>query len=250
MRFNDFNIQWGEKIFRKTKRITLELSNLCNYSLIHHDCPINSQKTQQILPESIFNSVLNTCNAYDFQGVISFHMYNEPLIDPRLFRFMERVKKTIPKARLFLLTNGWYLDQNLCRDLELCGLDFLEISAYSESEYLRFKKLKSKINIRIEKRKLDNRLNWYNEIPKDNLPKPCYCPLYEICITCIGKVILCPYDWQREHVFGDLNKESLEQILQKTKIWNIYESLSTGHRSLKLCKNCISSRGEPFINEK
>lgn len=246
MRFDEFNIPWGSGIFQYTKRITFELSNLCNYAEKHKKCPVSQRSKITILPEHIFKAVINTCEQYDFQGVISFHMYNEPLIDPRLFLFMDLIRKIIPRAKIFIVTNGWYLDQNMAYDLEAHGLDYLHISAYSKADYLRFKKLKFTIPVRIFNYPLDNRLNWYSQTEKSLCTPTCYSPLYEICVNCNGKIVLCTYDWKSMHELGDLKHETLEVILKKEKPRDIYDSLSKGNRKYKLCRNCATYRGEAY----
>lgn len=245
MRFDEFNIPWGNGIFRLTKRITIELSNLCNYAVIHKDCPAGQRKKITIIPEHIFRSVLNTCEKYDFRGIISFHMYNEPLTDPRLFMFMDLIKTQMPGIKMFIVTNGWYLDQNMAAELEAHGLDYLHISAYSKTEYLRFKKLRFNIPVRIFHEPLDDRLTWYSQKNAGHNNTPCYSPFYEICVSSAGKILLCTYDWKSRHELGDLNRETLEEILNKDALKDIYDALSKGERKFRLCMNCPTYRGEP-----
>ena len=110
MRLDDLDIPWGQGIFRRTKRISFELSNICNLADLHKRCPLHQYQERHILPAEIVYQVLDCCKAYDFQGVFAFHQYNEPGVDPRLFMFMNRIKQLLPKAKMFLLTNGWYLN--------------------------------------------------------------------------------------------------------------------------------------------
>jgi MoaA/NifB/PqqE/SkfB family radical SAM enzyme len=173
-------------------------------------------------------------------------LYNEPGIDPRLVFFMRKVKTMLPKAKLFLLTNGWYLDQTLAHEFEAHGLYYLVISAYGDKEFERLSRLKVDIPIRITREPLDNRMTWY-EIQSDKSPaRPCYCPVYELCITSKGEVCLCPFDWQRLHVFGNLHEDTLEVILGRSEIWQVYEELSSGRREFSICQGCPTYRGEPY----
>lgn len=82
--------------FKFTKRVSIELSNLCNYASIHKKCPINKIKSPIILSSKIVYSIFNTLKKFSFSGQIAFHTYNEPLIDPRLFKFIEVAKKSCP----------------------------------------------------------------------------------------------------------------------------------------------------------
>lgn len=249
MRLDDLNISWGQGIFRRTKRISFELSNICNLAAQHRRCPVNLVRETRVLPERIVNGVLETCRAHQFRGVIAFHMYNEPGIDPRLVYFMRHIKSLLPDVKLFLLTNGWYLTQSLAEEFVGHGLDFMDISAYSQQEWERLQKINVPIRVRVIRQVLDDRMQWNNRKSESAVRSDaCYCPVYEICISCSGQVCLCPYDWERRHVFGDLNQESLEQILRRPEIWEVYENLSIGKRTLDVCRNCRTSRGEAFVD--
>jgi MoaA/NifB/PqqE/SkfB family radical SAM enzyme len=249
MRLDKLNIPWGRGAFRRTKRISLELSNLCNHAGAHSRCPAHFQEEPAILPEAMVDAVLSSCRAHDFQGVISFHLYNEPGIDPRLFLFMKKARKALPAARLYLLTNGWYLDQTLAREFETHGLDVLGISVYSEKERSRLSRLRLNIPVRIMFEPHDDRVDWYDGRQGPGCGPPCYCPLYEVCITCKGEVCLCPFDWQRQHVFGNLRDAPLEVILERPEVWRLYEALSSGNRELAICRGCTTFRGEPWTDD-
>ena len=115
-------------MFEHTSRISIELSNLCNYARIHKKCPLNLVETPVILPAKIVFDVLETLERYNFQGIIAFHTYNEPLIDPRLFQFIEFARKACPHSDIFILTNGYYLTQTLADELVDSGVSKIIIS--------------------------------------------------------------------------------------------------------------------------
>ncbi|MCK5460167.1 SPASM domain-containing protein [Candidatus Parcubacteria bacterium] len=224
-------------IFKYTNRISIELSNLCNYSFLHKKCPLNKIKIPKILSEKIVNHILYTCKKYNFQGAIAFHTYNEPGIDPRLMMFINKTKLILPKSKIILQTNGFYLDQILAKEYEKNGVNIIRISAYSQKEYIRLSKIKLKIPIIVTMQILDDRLNIRSHLEIDN-KKPCYAPLNEIIVTNEGKISLCCLDWERKYIFGDLYKQTLKEILQNKKIFEVYKKLSTGNRFLDICKKC------------
>lgn len=246
MRLDNLDITWGKGIFARTKRISFELSNICNYDHLHPRCPISQQKQRKILPEQTVYQTLEVCRTYEFEGVIAFHLYNEPGIDPRLMLFIDKVKQVLPQARIFLLTNGWYLNQELVDEYVRHGLSFINISIYSKAEGQRLKALHFDIPVQFIESGFDDRLTWYEKVNPETLHIPCYYPLYELCITCDSKVTLCPYDWKRTQIFGDLTQQSLEEILQNPRIQEAYDHLSTGSRVFEICRGCSRSRGEPL----
>lgn len=233
--------EYNKGIFKHTKRISIELSNLCNYSILHKSCPLHYVKEPKILPEKIFNHVIETCKKYDFKGIIAFHTYNEPGIDPRLMMFIKRTKKILSESTIFLLTNGFYFDQILAEEYEKNGVDIILVTAYFPEEKKRINKIKIKIPFSVQKGLLDSRLDMYS-IKEINSKKRCYAPLKEIIITNEGKISLCCIEWKREYIFGDLNNQTLEDVINSKEIQNIYDTLSKGQRTLDICKRCRYTR--------
>lgn len=232
----------GQGIFNKTKRISLELSNLCNYAMIHKKCPLNRIKNGKILPSRIVYHILETCQKYDFQGHIAFHTYNEPGIDPRLMMFIKKARERLPKSKLILQTNGYYLDQGLAEEYEKTGLSILRISAYSEAEYKRLSKIKLNIPVTVQKMVLDNRLGLYSQAKIINSKQACHAPFNEVIVTNEGRISLCCLEWKRRHLFGDLNKETFEKAMRDKRMLAVYDNLSHGRRKFEICKRCTWSR--------
>jgi len=231
----------GQGPLSETHRISFELSNICNYAYFHTRCPLHQNNKKQTLPEKIFDDVLEVCQKYDFAGMIAFHVYNEPGIDPRLMLFIKETRKRLPKTLIFLLSNGFYLDQNLAEEYVKNGVGFIILSAYTEKEYARLKMIELNIPFYVHRIKLDNRLDLYTKKVEEER-EPCYAPLTEIIINCQGEVGLCCMDWQKQITFGNLEKESLESCLIKPEIKDIYDNLSCGKRDLPICQRCKKSR--------
>lgn len=238
----------SKKIFATEKfefitpsRVLFELSNLCNYSSMHKKCPSFLERETIILPSKIVYNVLDSLNRLKFNGEIAFHTYNEPLIDPRLFQFISYAKLSCPLSKIYICSNGFYLDQNLATELADAGVSEIRVSAYSDRDFHRLNKIKLNIPYKVEKQSLDDRLNQYDS-PYKKISKPCYAPLKEVCISRDAKVVLCCLDWKKEYIFGDLHKETLEFILTTRKTRETFRRLSKGNRFLELCKRCDWSR--------
>ncbi|WP_424031169.1 radical SAM/SPASM domain-containing protein [Methanoregula sp.] len=229
-------------IFQYTNRVSIELSNLCNYSTFHKKCPLSFEVDTRILPAKIVISVLDILHKYHFKGMIAFHTFNEPLIDPRLFKFIEYAKKSCPDSTIYFSTNGFYLDQNLADELVECGLTRLHISVYSPKEYERLSKIKLPIRIDLEKMILLNIIPELYQSPILNEKTPCQAPLGEIIVTRDGQISLCCRDWQRRYILGDLNEETLEEILKRGNLQAIHSHLSKGNRLFNICQRCNWSR--------
>ena len=230
-----------ENILKYTSRVSIELSNLCNYAEIHKKCPLNLVTEPTILPAKIVYGVLDTLKQNDFQGIIAYHTYNEPLMDPRLFTFIEYAHDACPKSEIYICTNGYYLNQILLDELIDSGVSKIHVSAYSKSEYKRLSNLKSSIPFDVEMMKMDDRLHLY-ETKENNTKTPCYAPLNEIIIAREGCISLCCLDWQRLYTYGNLYEQTLEEVIRSGELHAVYKRLSKGERFLPICKKCGWSR--------
>lgn len=244
-----------DNIFKYTNRISIELSNLCNYSKIHKKCPLNKNNDEKkILSLNTIKKIIDELSENDFSGVIAFHTYNEPLIDPRLFYIIDLIKSKCKKSKIFLLSNGFYFNQIIANELVEIGVDRIDITAYTLKDFEHLKKIEIPIPYSIfpsfNPDSLDDRLCIYDNstLTEKNIIKPCYNILNDIIITSDAKISLCCLDWERRYCFGDLNKQSLKDIILKTEIYDDFKKTASGKREREICKNCIISKTKPILD--
>jgi len=229
-------------LFKHTARISFELSNLCSYSRIHKRCPLNLEKEPRILSSRIVYGILDVLGRFNYDKVIAFHVYSEPLTDPRLFKFIEYARSKCPDSDIYFSTNGAFLDQVLMNELVEAGLSNIHISAYSNGEFERLLKIDFPITHKVERLNLiKDHLEIY-EKPIMDSDQPCFAPLNDIVITRDATLSLCCRDWKRAHNFGDLKEKGLIEILREGKLHEAYRRLSSGDRYLDLCRRCGSTR--------
>lgn len=236
-------------IFAYTSRVSIELSNLCNYASIHKKCPLNIENQHIILSRRIVEKVIDSMAVYNFKGTIAFHTYNEPMMDPRLFLFIRYANQKCPECEVMIMTNGYYFNQTMADELVEVGAGSIYVSAYTKNDLHRLEKIQLDIPYIIQEYQLDDRLNLYDKVPRANRDQtPCYSPLNEIIITRDGQVSLCCLDWKRKHCFGNLYKESLEDVILLSNMATVYNLLSNGNRTFKICKVCGWSRNNLGLN--
>lgn len=226
-------------IFTYTERVSIELSNLCNWANFHKKCPLSLETEYIILSKKVVYRVFDCLSKYNFEGTIAFHTYNEPMIDPRLFLFIRDAKQKCPKSEIMIMTNGYYFNQTIADELTEMGVARIHVSVYTLKDYQRLKKIQINIPYIIRKGQLDDRLKLYDKMPPVNKDEtPCYAPLREIIITREGQVSLCCLDWKRKHCFGNLYNENLEDVILESDMAGVYNSLSNGNRIFGICKSC------------
>lgn len=239
--FESLQVDPATPFFRQIRRISFEISNICNYSRIHNKCPASVCKEKKVLPSKIIYKTIDELAGVDYDGIFSFHRYNEPLIDPRLFDLIRYAKYKCRKSKILLLTNGAYLTQEIAEELAELDVWILVVSAYSLLEYERFIKLKVEIPYYVFFSVLDNRFDIYNAEPV-NVKAPCSAPLGDITINVFGEVALCCLDWGNKYIFGNLTNESLKDIINKEFFVKTHKELHKGIRTLDICSRCSMVR--------
>lgn len=230
------------------KRVMFELHNRCHLATVHTKCPLHAHRgdAPSILPARVVDEVMAYLATQGWVGRVSLHNYNDPMLDPRLFDLIRtKIKAMVPDCTVFLMTNGWLLDQTML--YEMAGLvDSLEVSAYSQAEGSRLNALKAPSGIKYVvkvKKDLDDRLAMYSEdLSVDRAHRHCNAPLCEIVIRSTGIVSMCCFDWNDHKTYGNLTKESLATVLGRGEMLADFNRLSRGERTEAVCKNCWVTR--------
>ena len=73
---------------------------------------------------------------------------------------------------------------------------------------------------------------------KKALKKPCYIPSYTFFLDYQGDVLMCPHDWGKKIILGDLNKEKLLDIWFNNKSMQVRKMLNKANRNFTPCNVC------------
>ena len=234
-------IDFDKPLLPQIQRISFELSNICNYSFCHKKCPASKVTMRKTLPTFVVRKILMELATIGYSGAIAFHRYNEPLIDPRLFSLIQLVKETCPQSKILVLTNGFYLTQQMADDLGDLDIWVLAVSAYSKSEFSRLSKIQTSLPYKVFYSVLDNREDIYTSRPLD-LNAACLAPLRDLTINVDGNVCLCCMDWQNRHEFGDVSHQTLTEIINSSSCLEVAKELNRSVRRLDICRRCQMSR--------
>jgi len=213
-----------------------ELSNRCNYAQHHPECPTEAKADPVFLNTDIMKDVIKYLGSVGYAGTLYFNLYNEPLIDPRLFMLLEYTKEHCGCC-VCIYTNGWNLNQYMVDELDKLNVVF-RISYYTDREQERLSKLKFKRgSSRGNRVTLDPEVKmiYENSSTERDL---CFFPSVYVVIVCTGEYILCCRDYKHHHVFGNLNTTPIKEILESDYRQRICDELEVGKRRLDLCKRC------------
>lgn len=73
---------------------------------------------------------------------------------------------------------------------------------------------------------------------KEELKKPCYYPSYTFFLDYNGDVLMCPHDWGKKNILGNLNKSSFKEIWLSEKSIEARNRLNNSDREFDPCNVC------------
>lgn len=232
-------------LYHNISEVAIMLSNLCNYALIHPQCPANHVNAKEIMPGYKVYQIIDELAQDGYAGSICFHIYNEPTMDPRLFMFIQYAKKQMPDCKVRIYSNGYYLNQIMIEEFYDIGADILTTTGYGVKEYERLVDLDVSYPFNVVWGNLDERMDWYKEENKGhNLRNPhCYTFLDQVCIYSNGEIGTCCLDYKTPYKLGNIFEASLKEILNSSHLIEFQDELICGDRSrFPLCGNCHWSR--------
>ena len=243
-----------QKPFPLPTEIEIETRNRCNADCDF--CPINKNidpREFAKMDDELFYSIISQLKELNYSGYIACYSNNEPLLDKRIFDFVEHIKQELPNAKNFLFTNGILLNLEKFRHLMLY-LDYLVIDNYYEdnesinenikeiAEYcLKDKKLQSKVKIQpINKHMIRTNRggNAKNRKHTYRIQSSCLWPFSQIVIRPTGQLSLCCNDALGSMTMGDLTKERLIDIWRGEKYMKLRRSLLETRQTVDLCAKC------------
>jgi len=245
-----FKKSLSKNIFYRTRVVYIELSNLCNYTLIHPQCPTSKLK-KNIMPLKVIESIAKNLGKENYDKLLCPYSFSEPLIDPRLYTVLDIFKKYVPKAHYGFTTNGFFLYETILDDIVKKGVDHIIVTAYFPKEYERLKELKDKTKGKypslffkikkgfpLEKRMLDL-YSIYTRKEPNKLTKECRAPYLNLYVNSYADISLCCNEWKSKITFGSLKEKSFREILLSDKMIDRYLNLRLNNRQKYfLCSRC------------
>jgi len=137
-KFYETNLTYEEKkelFANNVEHITIEPNSKCNRKCWF--CPnaiLDRYSENHKMKVSTFQKIVRELEEIDYNGVISYSFYNEPLLDDKLEEKIAYVKAHLPKSVQLVTTNGDYLTKERLQTLAVAGLDDIIISIYNVND--------------------------------------------------------------------------------------------------------------------
>jgi len=242
--------------------IEFNLSGLCNRNCVF--CPRGDPtiypNVNEHLPIELYEKVTKELEEIDYEGMILFSAFSEPLLYKQLEAIIEMSKRYCPKVRIESVTDGDFVTPAKLNSLFDAGLDSLLISMYDGPEQLKkFQAMRDAVGLNEEQvilRKrwlppeehygitLSNRAGMI-EIPEtgvgmlnEPLTRPCFYPFYQVLIDYDGAVLLCPHDWGKKLIVGNVKNDSLVNLWNSRTIRRVRLNLAKSDRNFPPCRDC------------
>lgn len=241
--------------------IEISESGTCNRSCSF--CPRSAPNFPDI-PEFISDALIEKISLemadVNYSGLFLFSGFVEPLLDKKICNHINTIKKNNPYCRIELVTNGDPLRLPLIKKLFQSGLSTLLISAYDgPDEALALEGLCHRAGLEesqfvVRKRylpkeqhfgiTLSNRAGMMDKaefnIPSVNEPlkDDCLYPGYTFFMDYLGDVLLCPHDWGKKYVTGNLMNSTFWEIWTSKKFDIARQKLMCGDRGISPCNKC------------
>jgi len=241
--------------------IEISESGTCNRKCSF--CPRSAKDfidKKEFISNDLHQKLCTELKTYDYKGTIRYSGFVEPMLDKNIYNLIEMVKNYLPKCNIELVTNGDPLNLTRLKKLFSHGLNKILISAYDgKKEAIELEDLCHEANLNRDQFIVRHRYLTENEdfgITLSNrsglmenaeyqiktlsnpLKNPCYIPSYTFFLDYQGDVLMCPHDWGKKLILGNLNKEKLIDIWFSKKSMRIRKMLNQSNRNFSPCNVC------------
>ena len=241
--------------------VEISESGTCNRKCVF--CPRSDpsyKDVKEFIDPALMKKLVSELAEFSYSGIVLFSGFVEPLLDKQIYNHVKMVREYLPLARIEMVTNGDVLNIERLKKLFDSGLSTLLISVYDSLEdvdrfeamclaanlnkdqyVIRHRYLPEEENFGIT---INNRAGMMTgalfSIPEQSeaLELPCHYPHYTFFMDYLGDVLLCPHDWGKKNVVGNLKKESFRDIWLGKAFLNARKMLGEGNRDLIPCKVC------------
>lgn len=241
--------------------VEISESGVCNRKCSF--CPRSDPDFKDInefIKPSLHSKLIDQLKEFNYSGVVRYSGFVEPLLDKNIYNLINEVRNKLPNSRCEIVTNGDVLNGKRLKKLFDSGLSTILISVYDgEDDAKKFEKMCIKENLRKDQfvirhryyseekdfgLTISNRAGMmknaeYNIQPLEKtLNLKCYYPSYTFFMDYNGDVLMCPHDWGKKIILGNMNDKSFFEIWTSKKAIRIRKKLNKSDRNFSPCNIC------------
>ena len=249
----------GSPVFSE---VEFNITGLCNRLCVF--CP---RVDPQVFPNvnehmslDLYRKILTDLKDINYTGRVGISGFSEPLLHPRLMDFLRASKEILPECWLEIVSNGDRVTAKAMQNFVNAGLNTLHISMYDGPEQIdHFETMIQEAGLPsgvviLRKRYLPPEdgygINLTNRAGMVSVKEagvatllapmkhPCYYTHYRMMIDYTGEVLLCPHDWGKKLIAGNLNQEHICDIWTGPILTSIRKRLGNAERGFPPCNKC------------
>lgn len=226
-------------------------------------CPRSSPEwvdKKEFIETSLHSKLCEELSSLNYKGTLRYSGFVEPLLDKNIFNLISYASKMLPYTNIEMVTNGDVLNEKRLLKLYDSGLSKLLISVYDGPEdVIKFQNLFDKLNISKDRYfirhrylpeeegfgiTLSNRAGMMEKAvysikkTENTLKRPCYYPSYTFFLDYNGDVLMCPHDWGKKLVLGNLKYSKFLEIWTAKISTMTRKGLIDSNRNFSPCNKC------------
>jgi radical SAM protein with 4Fe4S-binding SPASM domain len=245
------NVRPGNVFPLGFKAIEFEINHDCNRACAYCPNSIAERKSKGRMPEGLFVKVLSELKELSYQGRVSFHFYNEPLLSPDLDHFTTLTKSYLPRSRIEIFTNGTLLTEERFRTLVDLGVDKFTVTKHHGEAELPldsfYENLSEALKAHVKRQTFKElvytsrgglmKVGYTKKIPPLDLP--CFIPSSVLVVTKDGNILPCFEDYFEKNRMGNVTENSLVEIWNSEPYRDFRERLKKRKRQeFPVCDKC------------
>ncbi|OFZ21448.1 MAG: hypothetical protein A2X94_08040 [Bdellovibrionales bacterium GWB1_55_8] len=232
--------------------VEIEIGSDCNRRCPY--CPNSSFERPErgAMEDTLFLGILKQLSDLNYEGRISYHFFNEPLLSPSLSRFVALTRDILPRSRIEIFTNGTLLNQEKLRELLDLGVHKFTVTRHIGSDLAEFEDAYARLSesdkgkiiyyshqdlIFTNRGGLVQGFGSFKVTPP--LDRPCFVPISTSVITVKGNVLPCFQDFLQRNVMGNVQEQHFGDIWASQKYIDFRNRLREGKRAAhSVCSEC------------
>jgi len=228
------------------------VNTACNLKCGYCPNSLREDISEQTMPKKLFEKIMIDLRGIKYDETLTFHGYGEPLLIP-VEEYIKTAGEIVPTAKKKLFTNGTLLTNDRLESLFAAGLDKIMVTQHTPRGFMdRLKEIPERYLGKIfarysDEMKLTNRAGAIGDAVEDEYGGPCQSSIRVFNVRPNGEVPICDDDYYLTQLMGNLNSETLIEILTRNRLRML--SRFHGKRRNDLCVKCDRfSPDNPTVN--